>query len=70
MSDQDTISLCNINTVASGQVRKIKKKTQLHVGDYKFIQYQILQTDIISVWWQTGRRITNEILRVKGLTDL
>ena len=70
MSDQDTISLCNINTVASGQVRRIEKKTQLHVGDYKFIQYQILQTDIISVWWQTGRRITNEILRVKGLTDL
>ena len=70
MSDQDTISLCNINTVASGQVRGIKKKTQLHVGDYKFIQYQILQTDIKSVCWQTGRRITNEILRVKGLTDL
>ena len=70
MSDQDTISLYNINTVASGQVRRIKKKTQLHVGDCKFIQYQILQTDIISVRWQTGRRITNEILRVKGLTDL
>ena len=50
MSDQDTISLYNINTVASGQVRRMKKKTQLHVGDYKFIQYQILQTDIISVF--------------------
>ena len=50
MSDQDTISLYNINTVASGQVRRMKKKTQLHVGDYKFIQYQILQTYIISVF--------------------
>ena len=50
MSDQDTISLYNINTAASGQVRRMKKKTQLHVGDYKFIQYQILQTDIISVF--------------------
>ena len=31
------------------------------------IQYQILQIDIIIVW-QTVRRITNEILGVKGLT--
>ena len=38
MSDQDTIFLYNINTVASRQVRRIKKKTQLHVGDYKLIQ--------------------------------
>ena len=43
VSDQDTIFLYNINTVASRQVRRIKKKTQLHVGDYKLIQYQILQ---------------------------
>ena len=49
MSDQDTISLCNIDTVASGQVRRIKKKTQLHVGDYKLIKYQILQIDITIV---------------------
>ena len=47
MSDQDRISPCNINTVLSRQVRRIKQKTQL--GDYKLIQYQILQTDIMSI---------------------
>ena len=41
MSDQDRISPYNINKESSRQVRRIKKKTQL--GDYKLIQYQILQ---------------------------
>ena len=31
------------------------------------IQYQILQTDIIRIVCQTVKRITNEILGVKGL---
>ena len=31
------------------------------------IQYQILQTNITRTIWQTVRRITNEILGVKGL---
>ena len=31
------------------------------------IQYQILQTSITRTIWQTVRRNTNEILRVKGL---
>ena len=31
------------------------------------IQYQILQTDIIRIVWQTVRRITDETLGVKGL---
>ena len=31
------------------------------------IQYQILQIDIIRIVWQTVRRITDEILGVKGL---
>ena len=31
------------------------------------IQYQILQTNITRTVWQTVRRITNEILGVKGL---
>ena len=31
------------------------------------IQYQILQTNIMIITWQTVRRITNEILGVKGL---
>ena len=29
--------------------------------------YQILQTNIIRIVWQTVRRITNEILGVKGV---
>ena len=32
------------------------------------IQYQILRTNIIRIVSQTVRRITNEILDVKGLT--
>ena len=32
------------------------------------IQYQILQTNITWTVWQTVRRITNEILEVKGLS--
>ena len=45
-------------------MRRIKKETKL--GDYKLMQYQILQTNIIRIVWQTVRRITKEILGVKG----
>ena len=41
MSDQDRISPFNINKESSRLVGRIKMKTQL--GDYKLIQYQILQ---------------------------
>ena len=41
MSDQDRISPLNINKESSWLVGRIKMKTQL--GDYKLIQYQILQ---------------------------
>ena len=44
---------------------RIKKKSQL--GDYKLIQYQILQIEMIRILWQTLGRTTNEILGVKGL---
>ena len=64
MSDQDRISPYNINTESSRLVRRIKMKTQL--GDYKLIQYQILQIEITSIVWQTVGRITNKILGVKG----
>ena len=64
MSDQDRISPYNINTESSRQVRIIKKKTQLE--NYKLIQYQILQIEIMSILWQTIGRITNEVLGVKG----
>ena len=65
MSDQDRISPFNINTESSQLVRRIKMKTQL--GDYKFIQYQILQIETISILRQTVGRIANQILGVKGL---
>ena len=45
-------------------MRRIKKETKL--GDYKLMQYQILQTNIIRIGWQTVRRIIREILGVKG----
>ena len=32
------------------------------------IQYQILRLNIFRIVWQTVRRITNEILGVKGFT--
>ena len=68
MSDHDRTSPYNINTESSRQVRRIKKKTKL--GDYKLIQYQILQIEIMSILWQTVGRITNEILGVIGLNPL
>ena len=34
------------------------------------IQYQILQTNIMRIVWKMVRRITNEILGVKGLKVL
>ena len=43
-----------------------KEKYQLR--DNRLIQNQILQTNITRTVWQTVRRITNEILGVKGLT--
>ena len=44
-----------------------KNKEKYRLGDYKLIQYQILQINIIRTVWQTVRRINNEILGVKGL---
>ena len=44
-----------------------ENKEKYQSGDYKLIQYQILQTNITRTVWQTVRRITDEILRVKGL---
>ena len=61
MSDQDRISPNNIKHT------KDKNKEKCQWGDYKLIQYQILQTSITRTLWQTVKRITNEILGVKGL---
>ena len=62
MSDRDRISPYNINTISSDE-----KKEKYQLGDCKLIQSQILQTNITRTIWQTVRRITNEILGVKGL---
>ena len=42
-----------------------ENKEEYQLGDYKLIQYQILQTNITRTVWQTVRRIKNEILGVK-----
>ena len=62
MSDKDRISPYNVNTISSRQVIRIKL-------DYKLIQNQVLQINIIRIVFQTVRRIVNEILRVKGLNN-
>ena len=43
-----------------------ENKEKYQLGDYKLIQYQIFQTNITRTVWQIVRRITDEILRVKG----
>ena len=62
------ISPYNINTISSRRV--IKQTSDENNEKYyiiKLIQSQILQTNIARTVWQTVRRITNEILWVKGL---
>ena len=54
MSDKDRISPYNVNTISSRQVIRIKL-------DYKLIQNQVLQINIIRIVFQTVRRIFNEI---------
>ena len=53
MSDQGIISPYNIKQTSDEN----KEKHQL--GDYKLIQYQILQTYITRTVWLTVRRIAN-----------
>ena len=43
-----------------------ENKEKYQLGDYKLIKYQIPQTNITRTVWETVRRITNEILGVKG----
>ena len=66
MSDQNTTSPHNINAITK-QTRDENKETYW-LGDYKLIQYQILQTNMTRTVWQTVSRITIEILGVKGLS--
>ena len=65
MSDQERISLYNINTITGRQAMR-KRKYQL--DGYLLIQYQILRTNIARIILQIVRRINNEMLGVKGLS--
>ena len=40
----------------------------MSIGDYFLIQHLILTTDSMTNLWQTIRRITTDILVVKGMT--
>ena len=67
MSDQDRISPYNINAISSRPVIRTTKKHWLK--DCLLIQYHILQTNVMRIVRQTVRRITNEIVGVKGLRN-
>ena len=70
MGSQDRISPYNICTISvaisSRQVMRLKK---ISVRGLYLVQYQIPQTNVTRTVWQTVRRITNEILGVKGLSQ-
>ena len=68
MGDLDRISLYN-NYQHNIKQTSNEKKEKSSLGDYWLMQYQILQTNITRTIWQTVRRITNEILGVKGLKE-
>ena len=46
-----------------------ENKEKYQLWDYFLIRYQIFQTNTMKIIWQTVRRIANEILGVKGLSD-
>ena len=49
------------------QKKSNENKEEDQLGDYLLIQYQILWTNIIRIVWQIVRRITDAILKGKGL---
>ena len=65
MCDQDRISLYTINTISSRQVMKIKKILIRGLLVDPILNSQNL--NITRTIWQAVRKITNEILGVKGL---
>ena len=46
-----------------------ENKEKYQLGDNWLIQFQILQPNITQIVWLTVKRITNEILKVKGLCN-
>ena len=63
-SDQDRISPNNIKTTSITLIMRIQKNIN---WDHRLIQYQILRANIIKVVQQIVRRITYEIISMKGL---
>ena len=47
-----------------------KNKEKISIGGLLVDYIQILQTNIIGIVWQTVKRITNEILGVKGVKHM
>ena len=84
MSDQNRTSPYNISTISVQYQYNIstisiqyqyninqtsdENREKYQLGDYEWIQNQILQTNSTRTVWQTVRRVANEILGVKGLT--
>ena len=50
------------------QAERDENKENYQLGDYWLNQYQILQTNTTRTIWQTVRRISKEIIGVKGLS--
>ena len=68
MSDQDRISPYNINATSSRQVMRIKKNINLGIISWSNPKFSKLTSQELYI--ATARRITNEILGVKGLTQV
>ena len=64
MSDQDRISPFKINTISSKQVMRIRKSINKGITSWSNTKFSKLLTRTV---WQTVRRITSEVLGVKGL---
>ena len=65
MGDQDRISSYNINTISSRQVMRIEKNINWGIISWSDTNFSFM-TYITRTVWQTVRRITCEILGVKG----
>ena len=64
MSDQDSLQHpCNFSQTSD------ENKEKYQLGDYQLIQQQILRTKIIRMVQKSVRRITDEILGMKGLSN-
>ena len=66
--DLDRISPHTFNMISSRQLMRIKKN--INQGSIGWSNSKTLQTNITEIVWQTIRRITDEILGVKGLRHM